>query len=107
MNGFLIIYKLDEMICVLHITNIEVNIGNFLGAINQVTTRICFPEDKDTSQPIVMMNMLRSRILDRKIQTKDWRVHRSVDTEGIHVLQSHQIVRDPEQQRHSFSRAMH
>ena len=40
-------------------------------------------------------------------QAMEWRVHRFVDMEKTHVLQSHQIVRVIEQYNHSFSRAMH
>ena len=47
---------------------------------------------------------LRKYCESRGKQWKD-RVHRSVDTEGTHVLQPHQIIRVIEQYHHSFSQA--
>ena len=59
MNVTAIINKLDEVIKVMNSFDIQVNLGNIYGAMNQVAERINFLQDRDNGLPM-MTNLLKN-----------------------------------------------
>ena len=59
MNVTAIINKLDEVIKVMNSFDIQVNLGNIYGAMNQVAERINFLQDKENGLPM-MTNLLKN-----------------------------------------------
>ena len=58
MNVEPLINKLDEVISVMNSFDIQVNLGNINGAINQVAQRINFLEDMQNGY-FMMLNLLK------------------------------------------------
>ena len=70
MNVEPIINKLNEVIKLMKSFDIQINLGNIYGAINQVAQRINFLEDAKKGYPM-MLNLLKDVNAIWKIQTKE------------------------------------